>query len=419
MNLIQKRLASLFIVVGLSHGIMGSEIIFRSTDELIDYGIRHNAQLQSKQALWQAELTKPKALSGLPDPMIGVRLNGSPSKTEGSSFDQKRYLASQRFPFFGTLSHLNQLGEKQAESAYLSYLQEQNQLTLSILQTVYNYFLNQDLIAITTKNKIVLENMINIADINYQAGRGLQANVLKAKVEKDKLEADLLLLSHQKTMILESLKQRLTIPTASVTLQATYPVQPTLNTDSAIPSIDSWVNDTLAIRQADAMLDISDSRLTVEKDRYLPHFSTQVEYWNNAGTDNQFSGQVMMTVPWFNSKNSASVDEASHQQQASKASLEDIKTKLHTRIVTLISEIQTTDKTLQLYDGSLLKQARLALSNFQTAFEVDKASFIDYFEAQQTVFQLEKHYAMQKNRYFTALADLTWQFEKGELPNDH
>jgi cobalt-zinc-cadmium efflux system outer membrane protein len=415
MNTKRKWLAGLFVLIGLSQSILASEIVFQSTQELVEYGIRHNAQLQSKHALWKAALEQPNALGSLPDPMVGVRLNGSPSKTDGASFDQKRYVASQSFPFFGELSHLNQLGKGKAESAYLAYLQEKNQLTLSILRTVYSYYLNEELISITNKNKAVLDNLINIADVKYQAGLGLQANVLKAKVAKDKFEEELLSLSHQKTVILESLKQLLNVSTASITLQSTYPNKQSLAFDTAI---DRWVNDTLTVKQAKAMLTISNSKLIVEKDRYLPNFSAQIEYWDNAAMDNQYGGQIMMTVPWFNSKNSASVDEAKHQKQASVASLEDMKSKVRAGLTTLVSEIQTTDKTLQLYDDSLLKHARLALSNFQKAFEVDKASFIDYFEAEQTVFQLEKHYAMQKNRYFTALATLTWQFEKGELPDE-
>jgi outer membrane protein TolC len=87
-------------------------------------------------------------------------------------------------------------------------------------------------------------------------------------------------------------------------------------------------------------------------------------------------------------------------------------------LVSLVSDINTIHKKVLLYERQLLKDARLSLSNFQKSYEVDKASFIDYFEAEQTVFQLEKKYAILKNRYFTQLSALKWQFEKGELPNE-
>ena len=130
----RKWLACLFALIGLSQSIMGSEIVFQSTDELIEYGLRHNAQLHSKQALWKAALEQPKSMGSLPDPMIGVRLNGSPSKTDGKPFDQTRYVASQSFPFLGELSHLNQLGKQKAELAYIANLQEKNIKTSKIKQ---------------------------------------------------------------------------------------------------------------------------------------------------------------------------------------------------------------------------------------------------------------------------------------------
>lgn len=415
MNKKRKWLAGLFVLIGLSQNIISSEMMFQSTHELIEYGLKHNTQLKSKQEIWKAALEEAKSLGRLQDPMVGVRLNGSPSKRDGAAFDQKRYIAAQSFPFFGKRAHLSQLGKEKANLAYITYLQDKNQLALSIIQTVYSYYLNEDLTRITYKNKVILDNLINITDIKYQAGSGLQANVLKAKVAKDKFEEELLSLSHQKTLILESLKQLLNISAASIALQSTYPDEKLADAKNIS---DDWVNDTLTIQQAEATRTISNSKLVIEKDRYLPNFSVQVEYWDNASMDNQFGGQFMMTVPWFNSKNSAVIDEARYQKQASDATLEDMRAKVRTQLRTLVSEIQTTGKVLRLYEDSSLKHARLALSNFQKAFEVDEASFIDYFSAEQTVFQLEKHYAIQKNRYFTALAALKWQFEKGELPDE-
>lgn len=411
----QKWRFGLVVLMWVSHYVLATDIVFQSTDELIDYGIRHNAQLQSKQARWKSQQEQPTLLGSLPDPMVGIRLNGSPSKTEGASFDQKRYLASQSFPFFGERDHLNQLGKERENSAYLSYLQEKNQVIVSLLQTAYAYYLNEELSFITHKNKAVLENLIRIADVKYQAGVGLQANVLQAKVEKDKCEEELLVLSHQKTLILETLKQHLNVPTASIMLRGTYPDKPLLLPYNAI---ETWVPDTLTIQQAEAQFAISQRKLIVEKDRYLPDFLTQVEVWDNSATDTQVGGQLMMTVPWGNPKNSASVNEAIYQSQASEAALEAVNANVHAQLTTLVSEIQTTDKLLQLYDDSLLKHARLAFSNFQKAFEVDNASFIEYFEAEQTVFMLEKNDAIYKNRYFTALATLMWQFEEGDLPHE-
>ena len=65
-----------------------------------------------------------------------------------------------------------------------------------------------------------------------------------------------------------------------------------------------------------------------------------------------------------------------------------------------------------------MKDARLSLTNFQQSYETNKATFIDYFESEQTVFKLEMDYAKLKNNYFTQLAKLNSLFEKGVIPHE-
>lgn len=416
-NINRIGVLSACIVLGLAQWSVASDMVFHTTEDLLDYALTHNAQLQHKHALYEAALQQPKVLGSLADPMVGVRFNGTPAKVDTADFDQKRYVAAQAFPFFGKRSHLKQLGKGQAHSAYIAYVQERNKLILSILKTAYAYYLNEEQVEITKKNKAILENLITIAEVKYQTGLGLQANVLKAKVAKDKLEVELLALAHHKTIILETLKQLLQVPTDVIHIKSTYP-EPVESVAQLEPDYDAWVAQTLAMQQTQAMLDVATRKLRVKKDRYLPNFTTQVEYWDNNEMDNQYGAQVMMSVPWITGKNSASVKNAKKQHIASQYSLDEMRAKVRRDLTTLISEIERTRNTIQIYDRSLLKHARLALSNFQKAFEVNKASFIDYFEAEQTLFQTEKQYAMHKNRYFTALATLKWQFEQGELPDE-
>ena len=154
----------------------------------------------------------------------------------------------------------------------------------------------------------------------------------------------------------------------------------------------------------------------VEKDRFLPNFSAQIEYWDNAGMDNQYGGQVMMTLPWFNAKNKSSLAEAQKRLESSDYTLQESVNRVHSQLVSLVSDINTTQQKIGLYENQLLRDGRLSMSNFKQSFEVDKASFIDYFEAEETLIQLEMKYAVLRKNYFTQLAALRWQFEKGELP---
>ena len=416
--MIKKQLWLLLVamLLSLSPPVTATTLTFNSLDEVIHYGVQHSPQLKAQRLQWESSKSLPKKLGSLSDPMLGVRLNGTPAKNSAYTVDQKRYLLKQSFPFWGELAHLKELGDSKVTIAYLEFLLTQNKIVFSIESLVYKLLLNDELTDITKKNKAILTQLANIADVKYQAGLGLQANVLKAQVSKGKLDEELLSLNHQRLVLVEQLKKMLNVPpTTNIRFAIEEPT--VLNDRLPTPNQD-WTNKSLVVQKADAMKSSKQSAVQVEKDRYKPNFSAQVEVWDNSGMDNQYGGQIMMTVPWFNVKNSASLTEAEKQFESSQNSLQDSTNSIRSMLVSLVSDITTTHKKILLYEKQLLKDAKLSLSNFQKSYEVDKASFIDYFEAEQTVFQLEKKHAILKNRYSTQLSALKWQFEKGELPNE-
>lgn len=412
----QRWLLLVAIFLSLSHQVTATTLIFNSIDDIVHYGIQHNSGLKAQRLQWESSKELPQKLGSLQDPMVGVRLNGSPAKNSDYAFDQKRYVLNQSFPFFGELSHLKALGNSKTTVAYIDFLLTQNKVVFSIESLVYKLQLNKELVAITQKNKDILTQLANIADVKYQAGLGLQANVLKAHVSKGKLDEELLSLNHQYTVLMEHLKKSLNV---SPSIDITLAIEVELSNNERLPAPNQdWVLESLIVQKSEAMKHSMESKVRVEKDRFLPNFSAQVEVWDNSGMENQYGGQVMMTVPWFNSKNSASLAEAEKLFESSQHSLQESINGIQSTLVSLVSDINTTHMKIVLYDTQLLRDARLSLSNFQKSFEVDKASFIDYFEAEQTLFHLEKKHAVLKNNYYTKLSALKWQFEKGELPND-
>jgi outer membrane protein TolC len=416
--MIKKQLWLLLVamLLSLSPPVTATTLTFNSLDEVIHYGVQHSPQLKAQRLQWESSKSLPKKLGSLSDPILGVRLNGTPAKNSDYTFDQKRYLLKQSFPFWGELTHLKELGDSKVTIAYLEFLLTQNKIVFSIESLVYKLLLNDELTDITKKNKAILTQLANIADVKYQAGLGLQANVLKAQVSKGKLDEELLSLNHQRIVLVEQLKKMLNV---SPTIDITFAIKESTFLKDTLPTPNqNWAHKSLIVQKADAMKTSKQSAVQVEKDRYMPNFSAQVEYWDNSGMDNQYGGQIMMTVPWFNAKNSASLLEAKKQFESSQYSLQDSTNMVRSMLVSLVSDINTTHKKVLLYEQQLLKDAGLSLSNFRKSYEVDKASFIDYFEAEQTLYKLEKKHVVLKNRYYTQLSALKWQFEKGELPNE-
>ena len=170
------------ILLSLSPQVIATTVTFNSIEAMAHYGVQQNEQLKAQYFQWASSKELSQKLGSLSDPMVGVRLNGGPAKNSNYTVDQKRYLLNQSFPFWGELSHLKVLGNSKATVDYIEYLLTQNKIIFSIESLAYKLILNNELIYIAKKNKGILTQVANIADVKYQSGLGIQANVLKAHV---------------------------------------------------------------------------------------------------------------------------------------------------------------------------------------------------------------------------------------------
>jgi outer membrane protein, heavy metal efflux system len=403
---------SIYICILMSGNfLMAANVSINSVDDAVRFGLANNPMIKSQAQVLKSKKNIPKKMGSLNDPKIGLRFNGAPAKNANYSFDQQRVFVNQSFPFLGKLDHKNELGKKEVSISELDFDMAKNEVEVSIKSLCYTLILNKTLIGIAEKNDRVLENIINIADIKYRSGKTLQANVLKARVTKGKLEEKIFQLSHQNLMLKEQLKKWLGVSEGNqVSIELRYPKPIKLAISTVNTAI---VSDTLAVKRAIAIKNRADHLLQVEKDRYLPDFSAQMEYWNNSGMDNQYAGQIAMTLPWFSSKNGASVKEAELLRGSKSSQIIDIRNLIRSSLVTMLSDLKTTQATVELYEKTILKNAELSLSSFQKAFEVDKASFLDYFESEKTLFSLEMDYAKLVNRKYILQAKIDTLFGKG------
>lgn len=406
----------LIAVLTLAYSSSTMALEFDSIKDLTNYGLKNNPKVLEKKHHWKASTQLSRKLGTLSDPMVGVRLNGNPSKNDSGSFDQKRYVVSQSFPFWGELSHKRRLGNDQQSLAKLEYDTTRNTLVYQISNVVYQIQLMEELLKITQKNIAVLSRIINIANVKYQAGKGTQANVLKAKVARGKIEEQVFFLEHKKQVLYSKLSALLNTR-ESINLSKNM-----LKLDTVpkkhLKVLDKWFTHSLAIKNAEANHKIVQSKLRVEKDRFRPDFSLQLEYWDNLAMRDQRSGHIMMSIPWGNPKNYASVSESKEKQSASTQLVTQSKNNEREQLESVVSELGFLQKAVALYEKSLLINGRLSTASYKKAYEVDQASFLDLFESEMALYDLEMKYAKVKTQFWIKKAWLKAQFEQGEIPNE-
>lgn len=383
-------------ILCINQPITGS-IRINSIEDAIDYAIKFNPELSKEQRIIESKQAIKKGLGTFDSPTVGVRLNGFPAKQSSYSMDQQRYIINQRFPFFGTLARQKKLGEKDLELAIIAFKIKKNALILSIKKTYFNLILNEKLKKITEKNHTLLNQIIHSAEAKYQSQKLLQANVLTAKISQGKLNTQLLELSHKKNVLIASLKRHLGLSIEDNNLQLNLNYPSKKEGLLAEPSA-KLINSSLLVKEAITLRNKAALYSLIQKDLYLPHFNAQFEFWNNSGSKNQYATQILMSLPWFNKKNTAKFNESQALSHAKEDLIKHQQNIITEQLRTWVSELDTTSKILTIYDTQLLQNARLAVSNYQQSFEVDQVSFFEYLKSEQSLYRLETEHAHLVNK---------------------
>jgi outer membrane protein TolC len=389
--------------------ITASEQHIESVESAIEIGLKRNPELQSKLDELHAARLRPKISGGRPDPIVSIRLNGIPSKMHGHTFDQNRFAITQSIPFFGTLGHKKHQANTEIKLLKTHVTQLQNAIRLAIEKTYFNLVLNYELTQIASQNRQIIDNMIAITDIKYQSGTSLEANILKATVSKGKIDAQLYQLAHEKVMLIAHLKKWIGIPAdTTMNLSLQYPSASYLNANK-VSTRD--ITHTIQYIKAHLSEETVHQDLVIAKDRYRPNLIAQVELWDSPGVKNQYAGHLAMNIPWFNHTHHASIKTAQLRERAAIKSTHNQINSIHQTLTTKLSELNTALKLITLYETSLLKHAQQSVRRFQHAFEVNNATFIDYFESEMTYHALAINYAKYRNNAYTTRAEINAMFE--------
>jgi len=171
--------------------------------ELIAEAQNHNAQLQAAEHGWRAATHVPQQLTTLPDPQFSIQefSVGSPKPFAGFTNSDFAYIgfgASQEIPYPGKLRLKGEVAKREADTQRA----EIDALRASIAEQVKTAYFRlaylQQTLTLLESSAATLKQLTNTELSSYRAGRGSQADVLKAQLERTKLVREITM--HHKEM---------------------------------------------------------------------------------------------------------------------------------------------------------------------------------------------------------------------------
>ena len=376
--------------------------------ELIQEVLARNPELVAARKQWEAATNRIPQARSLDDPILSVQLWNFPQSFNVTRSDNSIFGLSQNLPFPGKRALKGDVASRLADMTEQAVRAKERELVARLKQAYYDLFLAQKATQIHHEQVELLRQFVEIANAKFRAGKGSQADVLKAQVELSLLFQHLPVLEQRRETAEAMLNTLLDRDPASPLGIAQEPSQ--LPLDQPVDDLHSLaLNDRPEIKAAELDVQRNEQSHALAQRQYYPDFNVAFQRFQNYQADNGFGAYVAMSIPfafWTKPKYDAGVQEAAAAVAVARAQQHTLENLTRFQINDLLAKLKATDQVATLYRTTILPQAEQSLEAARVGYRTGKAGFLDLIDAQRAWrgFQLE---------YFTALVDR--QYRLAEL----
>lgn len=349
----------------------------------------------------------------LPDPKITLGLMNLP--VNSFDFNQepmtgKQISLMQMFPFPGKLSLSADMAEFEAAAVKQQQDEIRNSIILTVKQTYYDLYAVDRALETVQKNKDLMAQMVQAAEIKYATGSGLQQDVLRAQVEHSRLEDDLIMWENKRRAVVARLNAVLNRPPGSP-VGTTLSVLELPDEQGLLTSQQDIENQRPLILAWKEMLGKSGTAVKLARKEAWPNFSVGVGYSqrddlkNGARMYDFFSVSVTLDIPLFyGRKQGQKIAEKELDLAAARASYRDVLNGVLAEAESQRAELERNRKRVELYKGGILLQAEQSLESAQVGYQVGKVDFLNVVDNWMRLLNYELQYYFAISDYHKARA---------------
>jgi outer membrane protein TolC len=378
--------------------------------ELEALAVANNPTLQRIQQEAAAAWAKARYVSKLPDPTVSSMFLLPPM-----NFDPDRQVAQvqvmQMIPWLGRLSAEERRAQFEAMAAQNQYQAERVRVLGDLRAAWYRLYVVSKQIEIAEADKTQLEALLNTANARVATGAAQPGDVLMASLELSSLQEQLFTFRQQARETAADLNRL-------AGRESGAPISPPATLDVSAPE---WTHAELLSIAMSSQPELTSARLRSAAARWgieVAQLKRRPDLtfsggWMvmdapgatapNAGRDSWTLG-VSASLPIWHSKYDAMVSEASREHFAAHAGEEEIALRLDATLRERLSEVQAARQTLQLYQNTILPQARQTFEADQKSLANNTVAFDRVIRDYRALLDLEMGYHRALGQLAIALA---------------
>ena len=365
----------------------------------------HNPALAAARARARAAATMPARVSAYDDPMLSWETWNAPDFAVDRA-DNNIVRLSQRLPFPGKRTLAGKIAAGDADIA----ARGADTAALEIATAVKRAFAdlwqahrNQD---IYTRERAVVERLVQTTADRYAAGEGAQPDVLKARVELSHLTNQVTTAA----LTLESARAELNAlvsrPPESPLGLPEDPPAPVLNHDpTALASRALATRPEVAAQRAAVAREEGAVRLA--RLNYLPDFEASVGRFVNHDAPDGFGAMVSLSIPLaYKSKYDAALAETRARQAEATAELRRLEDLVRREVRQAYLRVHTAAEQHHLFAGLHLPHAEQTLVATESAYATSQVDFLTLLDSVRTIEMTHLEHARAAADFERAYADL-------------
>lgn len=372
-----------------------------------------NPTLIARRLEAAAAATRPAQATALPDPMVmaGYR----PLAVRGADgVVPSQVMAEQMIPNARRRRLAGEVAAYAADVATAEVAAAYLEVAYGLRTAYYELALRQAQERLVAGFIARLRDFEAVATVRYEVGRGDQPSILKAQVERLRLERQRLAWAAAAAAARAQLARLSGLPLlAHDTLRLAPPALPPIPAPEAVEDALARRPEAVALRTRAAR---AEAAVDLARAAFLPDFKVGVGFMDMMSMDGgvrpfqdldaRFALQAGLVVPLWKAPRRAALDEARLEQGAVAARYDVLALEVETEAAALRARLEEAAAALALYEEALLPQAETTVASTLSGYTTGQIGFLDLLDAERMRLELRLDYEATRAAYLQAHAAL-------------
>jgi outer membrane protein TolC len=374
--------------------------------DLLREARERNPEISAAQKKALAYKSRVKPAGTLADPQVGLQVMYAPYPLRNAFDNERTMTISQMFEFPGKLGLMAGMARREAEASSAEHEQVILRVLSEVKKTYFMLFHLDYELEVNRENRELMQQFIEIANVKYATGMGLQPDILKAQTEYSIMVNDSLMLMQERQSMAAMLNALLDRPR-----------------DREVPMIHEHIDSPHFSLPLDSLLQMAYGNRPELKNmqalsemyrlagrlarrEYFPDFMLSFTHRKMPEMQN-WDAMVSFNIPlYFWRKEKLRVQEADANYQMATASTQSMRNMIRAEVESAFYKVEQARRSVRIFENTIVPQAEQSLLATRAAYENNKVDFLMLLDSQRVLrdTKLAAHRALAD--FGTRLAEL-------------